>query len=298
MPSLAGESQSEGSARAEGFPKVTQRQAQILDLAAAGLSDKEIARQLHVAHRTVRTHFEKLYHDSGFRNRSQAVATWTARPEAGRRRPADECPYPKPFPPGFAECPAFQATQMVALDISYRPLGSISTCRHLESRLMPNTNFRWYGACVIGDAEARRRWSNKVGSSRLRDISTLRQEVSTLSGPYVQRLWELKLARQNDPQMAEPISRQVDAAVDQFMTQMREVLANRRAVLDELHMPLEACLRLVRVAIDQFVKQGHSEADWEVPDEVLALFPDDVHSYFRPRQTADETSGARSKPAP
>src|SRR5438105_6457468 len=298
MPDLAGESRSDGGARAEGFPKVTPRQAQILDLAAAGLSDKEIARQLHVSHRTVRTHFEKLYHDSGFRNRSQAVASWTARPEAGRKRPADECPYPKPFPPGFAECPAFQATQMVALDISFRPLGSISTCRHLESRLMPNTNFRWYGACVIGDAEARRRWSSKVGASRLRDISTLRQEVSTVSGPYVQRLWELKSTQQNDPAMIETINRQIEAAVDQFMTQMREVLRNRRAVLDELHLPLEACLRLVRLAIDQFVERGLSEADWEVPDDVLALFPDDVHSYFRPRPTADQTVGARPKPPP
>ena len=163
---------------------------------------------------------------------------------------------------------------------------------------MPNTNFRWYGACVIGDAEARRRWSSKVGASRLRDISTLRQEVSTVSGPYVQRLWELKSTQQNDPAMIETINRQIEAAVDQFMTQMREVLRNRRAVLDELHLPLEACLRLVRLAIDQFVERGLSEADWEVPDDVLALFPDDVHSYFRPRPIADQTVGARPKPPP
>ena len=76
------------------------------------------------------------------------------------------------------------------------------------------------------------------------------------------------------------------------------MLRNRRAVLDELHLPLEACLRLVRLAIDQFVERGLSEADWEVPDEVLALFPDDVHSYFRPRPTADQAVGARPKPPP
>jgi len=65
----------------------------------------------------------------------------------------------------------------------------------------------------------------------------------------------------------------------------------------ELHLPLEACLRLVRLAIDLFVQRGLSEADWEVPDEVLALFPDDVHSSFRPRPTADETVAAPTKPA-
>jgi DNA-binding CsgD family transcriptional regulator len=285
---LAGEAGSNGGDRPGGFPKLTPRQAQILDLAAAGLSDKEIARRLGVAHRTVRTHFEKIYSDGGFRNRSQAVAVWSSRPGAGHQRPAAECPYPKPFPPGFSECPAFQATQMVALDISYRPLGSIMTCRHLESRLMPNTDFRWFGACVIGDAEARRRWSDKVGAGRLHEISQLRQEVSMLSGPYVQRLWELKSAQQQNPKLAATIGRQMDAAVDEFMTQMREVLRHRRAVLDQLHLPLEACLRLVRVAIDRFVQQGLAESEWEVPDEVLALFPDDVRSYFRPRQSTTD----------
>lgn len=289
MPGPASESASSGTDRRGGFPRVTPRQAQILDLASTGLSDKEIARRLGVAHRTVRTHFEKLYRDSGFRNRSQAVAAWTARPKSDHKRPADECPYTKPFPPGFSECPAFQAIQMVALDISYRPLGSILTCRHLESRLMPNTDFRWYGACVVGDAEARRRWTNQVGTSRLRDISLLRQEVSAFSGPYVQRLWELKSTEQTTPEAAERINRQIEGMVDQFMTQMRDVLRHHRDVLDQLHLPLEACLRLVRVAIDRFVQQGLSETDWEVPEEVLVLFPDDFRSYFQPRRAHDAT---------
>jgi hypothetical protein len=270
----------------------------VLDLAAAGLSDKEIARRLQVSHRTIRTHFEKLFRDGGFRNRSQTVANWTARPTAGRQRPDDECPYPKPFPPDFSECPAFQATQMVALDISYRPLGSILTCRHLESRLVPDTTFRWYGACVIGNAEARRRWSNQLGSDRLQDINALRQELSTLSGPYVQRLWELRKVQKDNPAMARTAERQVAATVDQFMAQMHQILSARRAALDHLGLPLEACLSLVRVAIDRFVDKGLSEGEWDVPDDVLALFPEEVHSYFRPRQPADEPIGSAAKQPP
>src|SRR5438270_3421161 len=50
--------------------RLTPRQAQILGLAANGLSDKEIASRLGVAHRTVRTHLEKLFQDRGIRNRS------------------------------------------------------------------------------------------------------------------------------------------------------------------------------------------------------------------------------------
>ncbi|TMD69009.1 MAG: helix-turn-helix transcriptional regulator, partial [Chloroflexi bacterium] len=82
-----------GSATEDGVPPphLTPRQAQILELASAGLSDKEIARRLRVTHRTVRTHFEKLFQESGIRNRAQAIAIWSGRPrQAQRARPADE----------------------------------------------------------------------------------------------------------------------------------------------------------------------------------------------------------------
>jgi len=269
-----------------GTARLTPRQAQILNLAASGMSDKEIANRLGITHRTVRTHFEKLFQDRGIRNRSQAIALWSSRSTASRHaRPADECPYPKPFPPDFVDCPAYQATQMVTLDISHRPLGSVMTCRHLESRLMPNTNYRWYGACVLGDAEARRRWSNAVGVDRLHDISTLRQEVSALSLPYLQRLIELK----NMPAGNNPLAhtRQIQGVVDDFMTKMTFLLRERKSVLDQLHLPLEACIRLLGIAIDRFVQHGLTDAEWQVPDEVLVLFPDDIRAYFRPGRATD-----------
>jgi len=281
-----------GNGRADlGTGRLTPRQAQILALAANGLSDKQIAKRLGVTHRTVRTHFEKLFHDRGIRNRSQAIALWSARSmEHGHQRPANECPYPKPFPPDFTDCPAYQATQMLTLDLSHRPLGSVMTCRHLESRLMPNTNYRWYGACVLGDAEARRRWSNALGVDRLHDISALRQEVSALSMPYVQQLIELKNAPAGDNPLGH--TRQLQGVVDEFMTKMTALLRERNAVLDELHLPLDACVRLLGIAIDRFVQQGVSEAEWEVPDEVLMLFPEDVRAYFRPRQATGSSAEA------
>ena len=289
MPALAGGNSHGGNGADLGTGRLTPRQAQILALASNGLSDKQIAKRLGVTHRTVRTHFEKLFQDRGIRNRSQAIALWSARSMDDRHlRPTDECPYPKPFPPDFTDCPAYQATQMVTLDLSHRPLGSVMTCRHLESRLMPNTNYRWYGACVLGDAEARRRWSNAIGVDRLHDISALRQEVSALSMPYIQRLIELKNMPAGDNPLAH--TRQLQGVVDDFMTKMTALLKERKAVLDELHLPLEACIRLLAVSIDRFVLQGLTESEWEVPDEVLLLFPDDVRAYFRPGKTTDRSA--------
>jgi hypothetical protein len=171
---------------------------------------------------------------------------------------------------------------MVTLDLSHRPLGSVTTCRHLESRLMPNTNYRWYGACVLGDEEARRRWTEAVGVDRLVGISTLRQEVSALSLPYVQQLLDLKNAPVGDNPQAR--TQQMQAVVDEFMSKLTALLRERKALLDQVHFPLEACVRLLGIAIDRVVQQGMTGAEWEVPDDVLTLFPEDVRAYFRPRQ--------------
>jgi hypothetical protein len=150
----------------------------------------------------------------------------------------------------------------------------------LESRLIPNTNYRWYGACVLGDAEARRAWSNAVGIDRLHAISTLRQEVSALSVPYVQQVLDLKNAPIVDP-LAH--AQQLNGVVQDFMTKATALLRERQGLLDRLHLPLEACVRLLALAIYRVVQQGTTETEWEVPDEVLTLFPADIRAYFRPR---------------
>ena len=56
----------------------TERQAQILELAARGHSDKEIARELGLSVHTIRTHLQRLYTTEGFSNRAAAVGAWVA----------------------------------------------------------------------------------------------------------------------------------------------------------------------------------------------------------------------------
>lgn len=55
------------------------RQAQILALVAAGLSDKEIARELGLSAATVKTYLNRVYRMHGFRNRAHAAAVYQAR---------------------------------------------------------------------------------------------------------------------------------------------------------------------------------------------------------------------------
>ena len=75
----------------------------------------------------------------------------------GSSRPADECPFPRPFPQGFDRCPVFQPQPFSPMDMSYRPLPEQLTCRRLVTRPLPNGKVGWYAACDIGDEAARRK---------------------------------------------------------------------------------------------------------------------------------------------
>jgi DNA-binding NarL/FixJ family response regulator len=82
------------------FP-VTERQAEILELAARGLSDKEIAHRLGVTHRTVRSHLERLYTTSGVRGRVAVVVAWVLSSDRREYRCGD-----RDSPGGRARWPA------------------------------------------------------------------------------------------------------------------------------------------------------------------------------------------------
>ena len=75
----------------------------------------------------------------------------------GSSRPADECPFPRPFPMGFDQCPTFEPQPFTPTDMNDRPLPSVLTCRHLVTRSLDNGKVGWYAACRIGDVAARQR---------------------------------------------------------------------------------------------------------------------------------------------
>jgi DNA-binding NarL/FixJ family response regulator len=58
------------------LPRLSRRQAAIVELAAAGLSDKEIAGHLEIAHSTVASHWDRLARASRLRGRTALVAAW------------------------------------------------------------------------------------------------------------------------------------------------------------------------------------------------------------------------------
>jgi DNA-binding CsgD family transcriptional regulator len=47
-----------------------------MGLIAAGRSDKQIARELHISYHTVRSHLDHIFERHDLHNRAQAVAAW------------------------------------------------------------------------------------------------------------------------------------------------------------------------------------------------------------------------------
>ena len=62
-----------GRVRAKPPGGLTAREAEVLTLLAAGLSNAEIAKRLYLSHATVKTHINRIFAKTGARDRAQAV---------------------------------------------------------------------------------------------------------------------------------------------------------------------------------------------------------------------------------
>jgi hypothetical protein len=49
-------------------------------------------------------------------------------------RPADACPYPKPFTADFNDRPSYQTRHAIVGDSNDRPLHTIWSCRHMDTK--------------------------------------------------------------------------------------------------------------------------------------------------------------------
>ena len=200
-------------------------------------------------------------------------------------RPDDECPYPRPFPADFDSCPAYGARQFIPLDTPYQPLDPVLTCRHLETRAMTQRH-RWYAACALGDAEARRRWVHEVGAVRLERIRAVQRELGASIAPYTTRLWELKgqqLLALHDGKDPGPATRELRRLGTLMTEEVSSFVKGHSQELAAIEMPPDATMQLVRAAVDRFVDTHFAtEVTLEVPDDLLKRFPEPVQSFFRP----------------
>jgi hypothetical protein len=198
-------------------------------------------------------------------------------------RPADRCPYLRPFPEDFHGCSAYRPGRFVALDTGYRPLPSVWTCGHLDSAAAPQRS-RWYARCRIGDAAARERWVSSQRAERLAAIRALQDELNPVLADLVTALWSEK-ARQLRSDSGTADWREATAHLRDLGRRLLSILgrffAERADRLQALGFPLDASLRFFDEMVERWIEQPTAAAPL-IPDSALDPFPPDTRVFFKP----------------
>jgi hypothetical protein len=200
-------------------------------------------------------------------------------------RPADHCPYVKPFPADFADCIAYQPVRFIPISSNFKPLTPIHTCRHLSSRRVEGQSGRWYPACSLGALADRRAWVEAVDPSRLATIGRLRQEMADLNALFIDQLWVLKsrqLEARRDHRDDTAIRQEMQQTGDRFVEQTRQFLTAHQQSLREIDVTMDAIIHLLHLSLERLIARSSGEVRWEVPEEALSQFSPPVRLFFRP----------------
>ncbi len=202
-------------------------------------------------------------------------------------RPSDACPYPKPFAADFNECPTYQTRHEIVVDSNDRPLRTIWSCRHMETKQVPGEAGHYYGACQLGDARGRQEWVQRIGPERIRNIQKLRTQVMPLAQAFVDDLARLKsrhLEATRANRDATEILTLMRARRQRYLEEFEAFLSERDALLQSAGMPLAAVMQLAGQWVDEFVSEtlGRSGSGQVLPDDLVASLPDSVRVFYAP----------------
>ena len=195
-------------------------------------------------------------------------------------RPADLCPYPKPFVIGFDDCPAYTLAEFTALDLQHRPLPPVLSCRHLLVGSGPRPGGH-YPRCRIGDAAARLDWSRRVGESRALLLRALRDASREAFRAHQARLWEAKGRTLRDSNDA-AAERDLRSEIDDFRATAGAFYRAREESLTEAGISVVSLLELVRRLLIRFQESRTGAPDVEIPEEVLRDLPADFRLLLQP----------------
>jgi len=200
-------------------------------------------------------------------------------------RQADACPYVRPFPDDFHSCAAYQRIEFLAVDSQYRPLGRFNTCRHFVVHRLPGHAAGFYGACELGDAEARQRWVERVDERRLEGIRAIGLGLGEATRDVTRELWHAKSEQLRARRAGRPASvnsRRMQVLAREYERQARAYMEGQSAVLQALGLPVSACMELIASVLEFWISEQSMVTGYQVPDPVLEKFPKEVRLLVRP----------------
>lgn len=191
--------------------------------------------------------------------------------------PPDACPYQRPFDAGFSDCPAYVQRPFVGFDLQHRALRPVNTCRHLVTGELDN---RRYPRCELGDPPAREEWARGFRQGRLDHLKRISEAFQEFLRPQLAELYRVKGEQLRDRRNPVAAMRLREVA-SQAQENSERWLRDSRDELEAVGLPLEPCLRLVDLAFSSLVDAPSMSADYPVPDEQLADFPEAVRRFIK-----------------
>ena len=160
--------------------------------------------------------------------------------------PIDRCVYPRPFPPEFTGCRAYQPVTFLAADSRNQPLGSWFTCRHLVVGKHVAFEAGFYPRCGLGTGADRMRWLSLVGPAWADVVRALQEDFDEFIKPYRDSLFALKAKLLDTRNGAvEELRAELQVRLGEFLQATRSFLEERRERFAEVGMPVGPLMELV-----------------------------------------------------
>ncbi len=178
---------------------------------------------------------------------------------------ADTCPYPKPFPEGFADCPAFQPTAFLPRTSREAPLEEGWTCVHLVVGEAGHGEF--YPRCRLGTTGDRQRWA-LAHAERAEVLRELRYSLYAVVAPLLPDLLAAqRLVREDRGAAFDSLAAEFIGAMDTWFDAHEEGL--RR-----LGIPVAAGMGIMRDTIAHWRAHNDPINTAEPPPEVVERYPE------------------------
>lgn len=176
-------------------------------------------------------------------------------------RPTDACPYPRPFVPGFGDCPTFEGRTFLPETTWHTPLSPARTCRHLTVGEARNGEF--YARCRLGSLVDRERSAAVVGRARIERLRSLRHGLrDRLNAPTLELFLlrsRLRAARDSKRrEEADALAIELRDDAERLLAEIDAFVASQAAGLGEAGLEPGSVRAVFRSAILYFVNRSRS----------------------------------------
>lgn len=156
----------------------------------------------------------------------------------------DRCPFARPFPPDFNDCPAYQQSTFTAADSNNHLLGDHLTCRHLGVGRNTVDRGGFYGRCNLGSRADRLRWVAEMRPERLEAIQAISAELEELNAGRRPLLFEAKSRVLAAPSETDP-RKQLKELADEYLAALRGFIATHDRELTAVGLPGDQLVELI-----------------------------------------------------